>query len=294
MEDTKLPSAARNAGIELAAQCLITRAEHHYRVRNYAMQSECLQSADAIRAHKFFVGPVVDAYTALHAEVALMTAMLDEGEWAEHAATTPHGQCLETAITRLIGKASAPAPVQQPTPSAALWAQFEQWMRDKGVSAPDVIIIPDEAAPVEQAAPDRVIGFGEALFIKQAKAQQAAPSGRAAFEAWHNEKFRWMSTRCSILNFNYADQRTQERWETWQAATAAPAQSASLSEQDKLDAARWRMLESVYFNISFVEDGDKGCPRLETSFCYQGFGLTFVAWVRSKVDAAILAAKEAP
>lgn len=44
----------------------------------------------------------------LREEVAVMYQALNDGEWAEHVAATPHGQCLETAITRLVSKA-APA-----------------------------------------------------------------------------------------------------------------------------------------------------------------------------------------
>ena len=36
-----------------------------------------------------------------------MYQMLDAGEWADNVASTPDGQCLETAITKLVGKANS-------------------------------------------------------------------------------------------------------------------------------------------------------------------------------------------
>ena len=48
------------------------------------------------------------AYNAqLRQEVSIIYQMLDDGEWGEHIATTAHGQNLETAITKLVGKANA-------------------------------------------------------------------------------------------------------------------------------------------------------------------------------------------
>lgn len=62
------------------------------------------------RAVELLAAPVEQGQGALDAqlrqEVAIMYQMLDDGEWAEHLAVTPHGQCLETAITRLIGRAA--------------------------------------------------------------------------------------------------------------------------------------------------------------------------------------------
>ena len=43
----------------------------------------------------------------LRKEVAIMYQMLDAGEWADNVASTPDGQCLETAITKLVGKANS-------------------------------------------------------------------------------------------------------------------------------------------------------------------------------------------
>ncbi len=60
----------------------------------------------------------------------------------------------------------------------------------------------------------------------QAAPIQSGDEQRDAFEQWHSKKFAWMSARCSILNFNYADQRTQERWETWRAALASTPSAA--------------------------------------------------------------------
>jgi hypothetical protein len=53
----------------------------------------------------------------LRDEVATMYQLLNDGEWAEHIATTPDGQCLETAITALIGKANQ---VSQAQPSESV------------------------------------------------------------------------------------------------------------------------------------------------------------------------------
>jgi len=61
-----------------------------------------------VAAVRSLTAPVEQGQGALDAqlrqEVAIMYQMLDDGEWAEHLAVTPHGQCLETAITRLIGR----------------------------------------------------------------------------------------------------------------------------------------------------------------------------------------------
>ena len=104
-----MPSAARNEGIELAAQCLITRAEHHHRVRNYAMQNECLQSADSIRAHKSFVGPVADVGEAIHYPACWDTAAY------------PTMQDAMAEIGAFKCSECTPAPVQQAAPSDDGW-----------------------------------------------------------------------------------------------------------------------------------------------------------------------------
>jgi hypothetical protein len=49
------------------------------------------------------------ATTELEKEVSIMYQMLDDGEWAEHIAKTCLGQQLETAITKLVGKANSGA-----------------------------------------------------------------------------------------------------------------------------------------------------------------------------------------
>lgn len=59
---------------------------------------------------------------ALRQEVIAMYQLLDDGEWAEHIARTPHGQCLETAITKLVGKSAA-------TGKAAAAKDAEQWTK---------------------------------------------------------------------------------------------------------------------------------------------------------------------
>ncbi|NHZ94620.1 hypothetical protein [Massilia sp. CCM 8734] len=77
------------------------------------------------------------------------------------------------------------------------------------------------------------------------------------------------------------------------ARTILAASPAGLSEQEKLDAARYRWLESVNFNIEFF-DCSEGNPVIATSFEYYGPVANFVAWVRRRIDDEILAAKEAP
>jgi len=56
-----------------------------------------------------------DLDAMLRREVSTMYQYLEAGEWAEHLAVTPEGQCLETAITKLVGQAAqaqqAAAPV---------------------------------------------------------------------------------------------------------------------------------------------------------------------------------------
>lgn len=71
-------------------------------------------------------------------------------------------------------------------------------------------------------------------------------------------------------------------------ALVAHIDAAKIGEQDKLDAARWQWLESVHFSVEF--DGGDDMPYIATSLAYQGLDTDFVTWVRSKIDAAILAA----
>lgn len=73
------------------------------------------------------------------------------------------------------------------------------------------------------------------------------------------------------------------------AAIVAHIDATKVGKQDKLDAARWQWLESVHFSVEF--DGGDNMPYIATSLAYQGLDTDFVTWVRSKVDAAILAAK---
>lgn len=75
-----------------------------------------------------------DENEALRQEVIIMYQLLDDGEWAEHIAGTPHGQCLETAITKLIGKAQ----------QGAVQAQAGDVARD--------VVIAEAAAVFESAA----------------------------------------------------------------------------------------------------------------------------------------------
>jgi hypothetical protein len=49
----------------------------------------------------------VEHLRQLKHEVCMMYQALDDGEWAEHVAVTPEGQCLETAITKFVGKVAA-------------------------------------------------------------------------------------------------------------------------------------------------------------------------------------------
>lgn len=70
-----------------------------------------------------------DAGDELRKEVATMYQLLDDGEWAEHIARTPHGQCLETAITKLIGKARA-ADTDARDAALTKWTNAEQARRD--------------------------------------------------------------------------------------------------------------------------------------------------------------------
>ena len=46
---------------------------------------------------------------------------------------------------------------------------------------------------------------------------------REKFEAWHSDKFRWISKRDDMFKEKYLDQRTQGLWEAWQASLSASA-----------------------------------------------------------------------
>jgi hypothetical protein len=88
-----------------------------------ALEDRTGYTADQMRGYAIDViarAPLPDDDTVhrlhkLREEVAIMYQMLDDGEWAEHIAVTPEGQNLETAITKLVGRANAahaPLPAQ--------------------------------------------------------------------------------------------------------------------------------------------------------------------------------------
>jgi hypothetical protein len=80
----------------------------------------------------------VDRLHKLREEVAMMYMLLDDGEWAEHLAVTPEGQCLETAITKLVGKANA-ALARAPLPAQddARLEVFIDWYLREGNTCRD-------------------------------------------------------------------------------------------------------------------------------------------------------------
>ena len=101
----------------------------------------------------------------LRQEVATMYQLLDDGEWAEHVAVTPHGQCLETAITRLVGKAIAQPVAAAPEGIDWIYAVVRDVAKlDRGSpeDEPDMMLVTSDelfsivrrhapAAPVAQA-----------------------------------------------------------------------------------------------------------------------------------------------
>lgn len=58
---------------------------------------------------------------------------------------------------------------------------------------------------------------------------------REKFEAWHGEKFRWVSKRDDIHKHNYLDQRTQGLWEAWQAAIAAQEPKQAMADEQIME-----------------------------------------------------------
>ena len=114
---------------------------------------------------------------------------------------------------------------------------------------------------------------------------------REEFEAWHGKTFCWMSRPDIIDSSRYADQRTQERWETWQAAwnrRAVPQANAEQDAQDKIDAARYRSwrLAVITGDEEMVDRVADALPNSEDEYP------TAEQW-DAAVDAAIRAASNA-
>ena len=144
--------------------------------------------------------------------------------------------------------------------------------------------------------PEAVFIGADPLRLEKAPVQQAAPSGSIDTPEFME---RYVAAACDMANRELYDELVsfihmhvaqtvfacQREWED----AAAPAQPAGLSEQDKLDAARYRYLrdiapfENADAPLVFYTDRD-GCE----------LGIISSTKMDAAIDSAILAAKEAP
>ena len=120
---------------------------------------------------------------------------------------------------------------------------------------------------------------------------------REEFEAWHGKTFCWMSRPDIIDSSRYADQRTQERWETWQAAwnrRAVPQANAEQDAQDKIYAARYRYLRDTETLETAVWEALEGSASVTDSgvLDHAGYRAEFDRAIDNAIRAAINAASE--
>ena len=256
-----MPSAARDAGIEMAMQSLIQRAEHHHRLRNYSMKNELLQCADSIRALKSIAGPVASAaqnkpLTVDEAREYLVTFMeanftdrtyhsYIRGDFGRNALAGDFAWQLATALRKL----AAPAPVQQADLCPCGFGSSDcKHYNEQGDC-------PQERAPVQQAAPsgpiDSIRDYADFREDLERLSEQGLSKKLA--RVIRREIYDTIDARVR----NYA---------------AAPAQPVGLSEQDRLAKALALLAEA--------QDADPSGNVLGRD-CHD------------RID-AILAAKEAP
>lgn len=132
-----------------------------------------------------------DLDAMLRREVSTMYQYLDAGEWAEHLAVTPEGQCLETAITKLVGQAAQAQQAAAPADDAKDAVRFEPLVtmmletayQPRSAWAPLTVSISDEMGKQEPAT---VAGFRGAIdaAMLATKKEGIAP---AATEHDHSE-----------------------------------------------------------------------------------------------------------